>query len=135
MACLTHIVIPGIPHHVTKRGNGRQQTFFTDDDYTFYRNLLRQYCAEHGVAILANYRASLVNFQNWPSPVALNRPQNGGTRVASPRILIARHPLRRPLQPPKKTSFLQHPLYAPIKPMTQQSFNAANPDLAVPTWV
>jgi len=51
MARLARIVIPGIPHHVTQRGNGRQQTFFTDDDYAFYRNLLRQYCAEHGVAI------------------------------------------------------------------------------------
>lgn len=51
MARLARIVIPDIPHHVTQRGNGRQQTFFTDDDYAFYRNLLRQYCAEHGVAI------------------------------------------------------------------------------------
>ena len=51
MARLARIVIPGIPHHVTQRGNGRQQTFFTDDDYAFYRNLLRHYCAEHGVAI------------------------------------------------------------------------------------
>jgi putative transposase len=51
MARLARIVIPGIPHHVTQRGNGRQQTFFTDDDYAFYRNLLRKYCAEHDVAI------------------------------------------------------------------------------------
>jgi putative transposase len=51
MARLARIVIPGIPHHVTQRGNGRQQTFFTDDDYAFYCNLLRQYCVEHGVAI------------------------------------------------------------------------------------
>lgn len=51
MARLARIVIPGIPHHVTQRGNGRQQTFFTDDDYDFYRNLLRQSCVEHGVAI------------------------------------------------------------------------------------
>jgi hypothetical protein len=36
---------------------------------------------------------------------------------------------------PQKTSFLQHPLYAPIKHMTQQSLNAANPDLAVAAWV
>jgi putative transposase len=53
MARLARIVIPGIPHHVTQRGNGRQQTFFCDDDYAFYRNLLHQYCTEHGVAIWA----------------------------------------------------------------------------------
>jgi putative transposase len=51
MARLARIVVPGILHHVTQRGNGRQQTFFCDDDYAFYRNLLRQYCAEHGVGI------------------------------------------------------------------------------------
>jgi putative transposase len=53
MARLARIVIPGIPHHVTQRGNGRQQTFFCEDDYAFYCNLLRIYCAEHKVAIWA----------------------------------------------------------------------------------
>jgi putative transposase len=51
MARLARFVIPGIPHHVTQRGNGRQQTFFCDDDYHFYRNLLKKYCVEHGVAV------------------------------------------------------------------------------------
>jgi len=27
MARLARFVVPGIPHHVTQRGNGRQQTF------------------------------------------------------------------------------------------------------------
>jgi putative transposase len=40
MARLARIVIPGIPHHVTQRGNGRQQTFFDKGDYTLYRDLL-----------------------------------------------------------------------------------------------
>jgi hypothetical protein len=30
------IVIPGLPHHVTQRGNRREQVFFSDDDYRFY---------------------------------------------------------------------------------------------------
>jgi hypothetical protein len=30
MARLSRVVIPGIPHHVTQRGNGRQRTFFED---------------------------------------------------------------------------------------------------------
>ena len=40
MARLARIVIPGIPYHVTQRGNRRQQTFFEDGDYELYRDLL-----------------------------------------------------------------------------------------------
>jgi len=32
MARLPRIVIPGIGHHVTPRGNRREQTFFEDGD-------------------------------------------------------------------------------------------------------
>ena len=31
---------PALPHHVTQRGNGRERTFFGDDDYALYRDLL-----------------------------------------------------------------------------------------------
>ena len=51
MARLARYVIPGIPHHVTQRGNGRQQTFFDEADYAAYRALLRIHCAAHGVAV------------------------------------------------------------------------------------
>jgi putative transposase len=34
------MVVPGLPHHVTQRGNGRARTFFCDDDYRLYRDLL-----------------------------------------------------------------------------------------------
>ncbi len=33
MARLARVVIPGHPHHVTQRGNGRARTFFGDADY------------------------------------------------------------------------------------------------------
>jgi hypothetical protein len=33
MARLARFVVPGAAHHVTRRGNGRQQTFFRDTDY------------------------------------------------------------------------------------------------------
>ena len=40
MARLSRITVPGVPHHVTQRGNRRQQTFFDCQDYQFYlRNL------------------------------------------------------------------------------------------------
>lgn len=51
MARLARMVLPGTPHHVTQRGNGRQQTFFSDEDYAAYRDLLATHCAAHGVAV------------------------------------------------------------------------------------
>ena len=36
------IVIPGIAHHVTQRGNRRQQTFFEPADYARYIELIAE---------------------------------------------------------------------------------------------
>ncbi|MGB5735545.1 MAG: transposase, partial [Thiohalocapsa sp.] len=44
MARRARVVVPGLPHHVTQRGNRRQQTFFDDDDYAKYRQLLAASC-------------------------------------------------------------------------------------------
>ena len=44
MARIARVVVPGLPHHVTQRGNRRQQTFFDDDDYAKYRQLLAASC-------------------------------------------------------------------------------------------
>ena len=51
MARLARAVFPGVPHHVTQRGNGRQQTFFSDADYRLYRDLLAEHAAAAGVAV------------------------------------------------------------------------------------
>jgi putative transposase len=40
MARLPRIVLPGIAHHVTQRGNRRERTFFEDGDYALYLDLL-----------------------------------------------------------------------------------------------
>jgi putative transposase len=40
MSRLPRIVLPGIPHHVTQRGNRRERTFFEDGDYALYLDLL-----------------------------------------------------------------------------------------------
>jgi len=47
------LVIPGIPHHVTQRGNcrHRQQTFFNDGDSVAYLELMTDLCLNEGVAI------------------------------------------------------------------------------------
>ena len=51
MARLARFIIPGTPHHITQRGNGRQRTFFSDSDYRLYRDLLKEQCAANGVAV------------------------------------------------------------------------------------
>jgi REP-associated tyrosine transposase len=53
MARLARAVFPGIPHHVTQRGNGRQQTFFNADDYRAYRDLLAEHAQAAGVEVWA----------------------------------------------------------------------------------
>ena len=53
MARTARLVVPGIPHHVTQRGNRRQPTFFSDSDYARYLALLRHWCAEAGTRIWA----------------------------------------------------------------------------------
>lgn len=53
MARLARVVIPGLPHHVTQRGNGRQRVFFGDDDYALYLRLLAESCKAAGVACWA----------------------------------------------------------------------------------
>ena len=44
MARLARVIAPGMPHHVTQRGNRRQQTFFDEEDF--------QHCLELTLAIL-----------------------------------------------------------------------------------
>lgn len=53
MVRLARVVVPGIPHHVTQRGNRRLETFFEDDDYRAYLDLLAASCTEAGVAAWA----------------------------------------------------------------------------------
>ena len=53
MARLARIVVPGVPHHVTQRGNRRQEVFFSDGDYAAYKTLIAQACAANAVRCLA----------------------------------------------------------------------------------
>lgn len=52
MPRVARIVVPGAPHHVTQRGNNRQDVFFVDDDRRVYLRLLAQLAAQHGLEIL-----------------------------------------------------------------------------------
>ena len=40
MARVARLVVPGIPHHVTQRGNRRETGFFLDEDYRAYLTML-----------------------------------------------------------------------------------------------
>ena len=53
MARLARVVVPGVAHHVTQRGNRRQPTFFQEDDYRAYLDLLGQWCGRCGVEVWA----------------------------------------------------------------------------------
>ena len=53
MARMPRIVVPGYPHHVTQRGNRRQRTFFHEDDYRYYVELLSQFSQQVDTEIWA----------------------------------------------------------------------------------
>ncbi len=53
MARMARVVVPGYPHHVTQRGNRRQKTFFCDDDYRYYIELLSTYAKAYGTEVWA----------------------------------------------------------------------------------
>ena len=46
------IAIPGIPHHITQRGNNRQDVFFVDDDRHVYLSLLKEHAEKYRLEIL-----------------------------------------------------------------------------------
>lgn len=52
MARIARVVVPGIPHHVTQRGNRRQPVFFCDDDYRLYKRLVSEFCQRQKVQVL-----------------------------------------------------------------------------------
>ncbi len=46
------IVIAGEPHHITQRGNNRQDVFFVDDDRRVYLEILREQSEKYGLDVL-----------------------------------------------------------------------------------
>jgi len=47
------IVVPGVAHHVTQRGNRRMPVFFNADDSLVYKELLAKFCDKAQVEVLA----------------------------------------------------------------------------------
>jgi putative transposase len=52
MARFPRVVAPGVPHHITQRGNARQYILDRDADRLVYVRLLQQYSRIHDVALL-----------------------------------------------------------------------------------
>jgi putative transposase len=53
MQRIVRVVAPGYPHHSTQRGNRRQPTFFSDDDYVAYIDLMAEWCSHYGIVMWA----------------------------------------------------------------------------------
>ena len=92
MARLPRIVVPGVPHHITQRGNRRQEVFFCDEDYAAYRDLVSAACAEHGVTcaawcLMPNHVHLILT---PPSPDALRTALADAHRRYSRRINFAK---------------------------------------------
>lgn len=53
MARIARIVVPGLPHHVTQRGNRREQVFFEEGDYQLYTDLILEAAQKAGCEVWA----------------------------------------------------------------------------------
>ncbi len=53
MPRIARVVAPGLPHHVTQRGNRRQRTFFGRGDYAAYVELMAAWCGKKGNEVWA----------------------------------------------------------------------------------
>jgi len=53
MARIARVVAAKYPHHITQRGNRRQDTFFCADDYRYYIETMSEWCEKCGVEIWA----------------------------------------------------------------------------------
>ena len=53
MARMARVVVPNFPHHITQRGNRRQKTFFCDDDYRYYIELMTEFTRQAGTEVWA----------------------------------------------------------------------------------
>jgi putative transposase len=53
MPRIARVVVPGLPYHVTQRGNRREDVFFCDADWQRYLELALEYSIQFGLQILA----------------------------------------------------------------------------------
>jgi putative transposase len=51
MPRIARIVIPDVPHHITQRGNNKQDVFFTDEDKAVFLKILKEQSDKYGLII------------------------------------------------------------------------------------
>jgi putative transposase len=54
MPRLARAIAVGCAHHITQRGNNRQDVFFVDEDRQVYLKLLQEQTQKYGLEILAS---------------------------------------------------------------------------------
>ena len=79
MPRLARSVCAQVPHHITQRGNRREQVFFTDEDRQAYLGWLKEYAEKHAVDILAYCLMS-----NHIHLVAVPRTEDGLQQTLKP---------------------------------------------------
>src|SRR5205823_14941463 len=91
MPRLARTVIPYLPHHVTQRGNRRQQTFFSDEDYALYIALMADWCRRRRVEIWSyclmpnHVHLIAVPAREWPLREAIGEAHQRYTRQVNLR--------------------------------------------------
>ena len=53
MTRLARMIVPGLPHHVTQRGNRREAIFFEDGDHQIYCDMLAEQARKFSVEVWA----------------------------------------------------------------------------------
>ena len=75
MARMARVVAAGVPHHITQRGNNRQNVFLLGDDRRFYLETLRERSRRHRVTLLGyclmTNHVHLVAIPERPNSLAL----------------------------------------------------------------
>ncbi len=79
MPRIARTVFAELPHHVTQRGNRRENVFFTEQDRKTYLERLTEYCRDHEVEILAYCLMT-----NHVHLIAAPRHEDGLHRVFKP---------------------------------------------------
>ena len=105
MRRVARIVIPGLAHQITQRGNNRQDVLFVNDDRRVYLTLLREESARHGLRVLGyclmgnhvhtvgvpareESLAKALGRTHWGYTQYVNRLHGGGPSVAKPALLV-----------------------------------------------
>jgi putative transposase len=80
MARFARVVVPGLPHHVTARGNRREPIFFEDGDQDVYADMLAEPSAR---------RTGAGRPSSIPAPAGAATCSTGASRGADERHLLA----------------------------------------------